>query len=167
MKCDVCGVNDAVIFVQQINGTEAMDLHLCADCARKRGISTSGGKIEFSVSGLLNGLFDQKAAKGLSTSPCPNCSLSLDELQSSGRLGCPECAVNFAREIQIILRNHGQLTQHQGRYPHRLMVGSTLLKDRENLKERLRQALSDEDYESAARLRDQIRGLDKTESEVQ
>lgn len=160
MKCDICGENDAVIFVQQVMGAKSVDLNLCTDCARKRGIQAAGGKIEFSVSGLLNGLFDQKASKNVDLKPCPQCGTSLEELQKSGRLGCFRCAGHFQREILILLRKHSAQGQHRGKYPKRLLSDSSIMADRELLKDMLKRAVADEDYESAAEMRDRLRTLD-------
>jgi protein arginine kinase activator len=160
MKCDICGENDAVIFVQQVMGAKSVDLNLCTDCARKRGIQTAGGKIEFSVSGLLNGLFDQKAAKNVDLQPCPQCGMSLDEIQKNGRLGCFRCAGHFQREIMLILRKHSSQSQHKGKYPKRLLSDTSIMADRELLKDMLKRAVADEDYESAAEMRDRLKTLD-------
>jgi protein arginine kinase activator len=160
MKCDICDDRDAIIFVQQVVGNQSIDLHLCSECANKKGISAVGGKIEFSVAGLLNGLFDQKAVRNPECPPCPNCGTSLEELQKSGRLGCSRCAQAFQREIHILLRKHVQSPQHRGKYPVRLMSDSGILSDRERLRELLKKAVISEDYEAAAEFRDRIRTLE-------
>lgn len=160
MKCDICGENDAVIFVQQVLGSKSVDLNLCTECARKRGIQATGGKIEFSVSGLLNGLFDQKASKSAEAGPCPQCGTTLEELQKSGRLGCFRCANHYQREILILMRKYSAQNIHRGKYPKRLLSDSSIMADRELLKDMLKRAIADEDYESAADMRDRLKTLD-------
>ncbi len=160
MKCDICGENDAVIFVQQVLGSKTVDLNLCTECARKRGIQANGGKIEFSVSGLLNGLFDQKASKSVELGPCPQCGMGLEELQKSGRLGCFRCAAHFQREIQVLMRKYSTQNAHKGKFPKRLLSDSSIMADRELLKDMLKRAIADEDYESAAEMRDRLKTLD-------
>jgi protein arginine kinase activator len=160
MKCDSCGEREAVVYVQQVAGTSTIELHLCAECARSKGIQTEGGKIEFSVAGLLSGLFDQKAVRNPECPPCPGCGLSLEELQKSGRLGCARCAQAFQREILILMRKHVQNPQHRGRYPRRLAADSSALDNRERLRDMLKKAVAEEDYETAASLRDRIRSME-------
>ncbi len=160
MKCDICGENDAVIFVQQVMGPKTVDLNLCTDCARKRGIQAAGGRIEFSVSSLLNSLFDQKSSKNLESSPCPQCGMSLDELQKGGRLGCFRCSTHFQREILMLIRRYSGQSLHRGKYPKRLLSDSTIMADRELLRDMLKRAVADEDYETAAQMRDRLKTLD-------
>jgi protein arginine kinase activator len=160
MKCDFCDNNEAVVFVQQVIGNSSVDLHLCADCARSKGIQAGGGKIEFSVAGLLNGLFDQKAVRNPECPPCPSCGTTLEELQKTGRLGCARCAQAFQREILILMRKHVQNPQHRGKYPRRLLTDSSLLEDRERLRVLLKKAVADEDYEAAATLRDRLKTVE-------
>jgi protein arginine kinase activator len=160
MKCDFCDNNEAVVFVQQVIGNSSVDLHLCTECARSKGIQAGGGKIEFSVAGLLNGLFDQKAVRNPECPPCPGCGTTLEELQKTGRLGCARCAQAFQREILILMRKHVQSPQHRGKYPRRLLADSNLLEDRERLRVLLKKAVADEDYEAAAALRDRLKTVE-------
>jgi protein arginine kinase activator len=160
MKCDFCGERDAVVYVQQVMGSSSVDLHLCQDCARSKGIQAAGGKIEFSVAGLLNGLFDQKAVRNPECPPCPGCGMTLEEVQKSGRLGCARCVQAFQREILILMRKHVQNPQHRGKFPRRLKADSAILGDRERLRGLLKKAVSEEDYETAAALRDRLHTLE-------
>ncbi len=166
MVCDICGAAEALVFVQQVSGNQTVDLHLCPDCARSRGISTQGGKIEFSVAGLLQGLFDQKSAQNRDCPPCPSCGCTLEEMQKTGRLGCNRCYFAFQREIHVLLRRHAPVVQHRGKYPKRILDESTVLADREGLKDRLKKAIQDEDYEAAAGIRDRLKALDSLSGEA-
>ena len=40
MKCDICQINDAVVFLQEVRGNQKKELHLCLECANKKGIPT-------------------------------------------------------------------------------------------------------------------------------
>jgi protein arginine kinase activator len=161
-KCEICGKNDSMIHVQQIMGSEIIELHLCEECAEKKGISGSGSKIELSISELLNGLLDFSASgeKGVQDAVCPVCGLEYADFQKSGRLGCTECAHTFRKEIRRILQGISGTTIHKGKYPKKLKTYKTILIDREHMKQKLKEAVINEDYETAAVLRDKIYDLE-------
>ena len=167
MKCHSCGKEDAVINIRQIIGSEIKDISLCKSCAEARGILGPDNKIELSLTQILNGLLESKtAAEKPDTQECPGCGLKVLDVAKEGRMGCPECANSFHREIRKFLGKNGIEPQHKGRLPRSLQTLKTLLFDREILKNELNSALESEDYESAARIRDQIRKLEETSGVV-
>jgi protein arginine kinase activator len=137
-----------------------VELHLCEACAQKRGISAQDGKIEFSVASLLNGLFDQKAEARPPVGPCPLCGTRVEELDKSGRLGCAECTSVFQDEIFSLMKKYSRGNQHRGKYPKEFLSGPALSSGRENLRELLKKALENEDYERAAELRDKLKSME-------
>ncbi|HUX21287.1 MAG TPA: UvrB/UvrC motif-containing protein, partial [Spirochaetia bacterium] len=148
----------------QIMGSEVVELHLCEKCAAERGISSGGDKIELSLSQLLTGLVDtQSSGKSeKSAERCPNCEMTLADFRKDGRLGCSECYTAFKREIEVFLQNTSGTIRHKGKYPARLKAFKSLLIDREQLKDELKDAVTKEDYEKAAKIRDKIRTIEQT-----
>jgi protein arginine kinase activator len=161
MKCDLCDGEEAIIFVQQIAGSKAVELHLCAECAKKKGITASNGTIEFSVSNLLTTLLDGQKPASEEIKECPVCGTTLLELRKTGRLGCLECWTSFRPEIVSLLRKQGADLPHKGKYPKGILTSRSLVTDRENLKDKLRNAVEEEDYEAAASLRDRLKALER------
>jgi protein arginine kinase activator len=163
MKCELCGEQDASIHVRQIVGNEVTDIHLCEACATEKGITSSNKKIEVSLSQLLTGLVDTAQGKttGSDDLSCPGCGLQYAELRKEGRMGCAECYEAFHDEVKTLVTGLGGTAQHRGKYPSKILQYKTFLIDREKLKERLQQAVRDEDYETAARLRDRIDELER------
>jgi protein arginine kinase activator len=84
---------------------------------------------------------------------CPLCGQKFMEFRAEGRLGCPnDYDVFKSGLLPLISRAHGT-TRHVGKVPrHALNVASRL-----QLRAQLREAVDREDYELAARLRDQLR----------
>ncbi len=164
MKCDICGLREAVIHIQQIIGNEKVELHICEECARERGINTKGDKIEFSISNLIMGLVDVKDVHPRKTAKrvCPKCGTTFENFKKTGKLGCTECYVTFEREIRSILRKMYGKTQHIGKFPKQLKRYKTFLIDLEILKEDLKKAIRNENYEKAAMLRDRIAEIQKS-----
>ncbi len=166
-KCEICGEKTSTVHVQQVMGNEIIELNLCDACAQKKGISSNDDKIELSLSQLLTGLIDLKADAGeeKSSESCPRCGQKLSEFRKEGRLGCAECYVAFKREIELFLENTVGTNRHRGKYPRRLLAYKSLLTDRERLQGKLKEAITREDYEEAAELRDEIRTIERTAGE--
>ena len=92
---------------------------------------------------------------------CAYCGTSLRDFRASGRLGCAHCYGAFEQSLRELLRRVHGSTKHEGwRYQARdpeLVTRAETLRD---LRDKLQRAVSDEAFETAASLRDQIRGLE-------
>ncbi|MBO5730633.1 MAG: UvrB/UvrC motif-containing protein [Treponema sp.] len=157
MICDICGVRDATMVVQQVSVTGRKEVHLCLQCAAQRGLSTSNGKIEMSLAGL----FDSIAKLQKNQRQCPVCGKSEGELERNQRLGCPECYNFFGPKLKSILEKRGVTGSYTGSLPERLASYKSVLADRMQLKEKLEQSIAQEEYEKAALYRDRLKALDK------
>lgn len=166
MKCELCNENDAVIHIQQIIGNETKEVHLCEVCAHKNGISSDSDKIELSLNELLNGLIDfsPRASK---QERCEVCGTRLKDFRKTGKVGCPECYGSFREEIASFLEETAGSVGHAGKYPKKLKAYKALLVDKEILKKRLAEAVANEDYESAALIRDRISTLESADGEAE
>jgi len=93
---------------------------------------------------------------------CPNCGLSYLDFKKQGKFGCSRCYDVFKPKILPLLQKiHGSI-QHRGKYPSIKEYRHLSLRQKiESLKEYLARAVKLEEYEEAARLRDQIRELEK------
>lgn len=162
MKCELCGKRESAIHVQQVIGNESIDMHICEVCAHEKGISKKSDKIELSLSQLLTGLLDLKGGKKSETnvSECPTCGLKAEDFKKEGRLGCPDCYISFAADIRSVHKRLSGVTRHKGKLPQKLSTYKELLIDRERLRAQLDTAVEQEDYETAAVLRDQIREIE-------
>lgn len=153
MKCDICGLRESVMFVQEISGTNTRELHLCAQCAAERNINVNGGKLEIP----FGKLFQQRAAARL----CPVCGLSLADIRTFRKTGCAGCYKEFGKEITALLSQSGENAVYRGSLPKRLSGFRSILEDRALLENSLSESLAREDYEKAAVYRDRIRDLDR------
>ncbi len=162
MKCEMCKQRESVLHVQQIIGEEQIDMYLCEVCASEKGISKKSDAIELSLSQLLTGLF-RVTAEGEAEQEhevCPACETTIHALRKDGRLGCPECYASFASEIRSFQKKLSGTVHHAGKLPTKLQAYKELIIDRQELKNRLEEAVGNEDYEAAASIRDRIREID-------
>ncbi len=160
MICDICHKKEAVIFVEQTSKNEVKKIHLCADCAAERGISTMMGE---EMGKSLNAIFKElaKHIKNVPDKACPVCGLHLSKFKVTGQLGCPECYSIFKDEISEYMQSHGIKGQYSGSMPRRLSSFRSILTDRADVQVKLEKAIEKEDYEKAAFYRDYLKAIEK------
>jgi protein arginine kinase activator len=94
---------------------------------------------------------------------CPVCGITFYEFRNQGRLGCPHDYVCFESQLEpLILNIHGE-NEHTGKTPKRSPKGSERRTQLIRLRREMKEAVADEDYERASKLRDQIRRIDSAE----
>ena len=160
MLCERCHKNQATaVLTQTVNGRTTTE-HLCAECAYMNGIT-----------GLFNGFpFSQmmsnlEKVNGTSGKRCPKCGASLDEIIETGRIGCSECYRVFRAELMPTIQNiHGKAT-HVGKRPQAFKKEIPEKTRMEQLRDDLQTAIQQENFENAAKLRDQIRDLSAENSD--
>jgi len=91
---------------------------------------------------------------------CPHCGLSFMELLDSRRVGCANCYTAFGDKMESLLKTLQGNTKHTGNKPQvdsnttKIIKGKLIYKI--NIKQELKKAIETENYEQAARIRDQI-----------
>ena len=168
MLCDVCGKNSATVHLTEIIDEQMNELHLCEDCARHKSAAMEQ---QFGLSDLLAGMADfEKPNKNEEavTAKCPSCGLTYADFKKIGRLGCGECYNTFRQYLAPLLKRIHGANQHVGKTPLKAKakpVGQILVSkkkiDLQELKARLQKAIEKEAFEEAARLRDQIKEIEK------
>lgn len=161
MKCDLCGLRTAVVFVQESSPSSRKELHLCAECAKIRGFDRVDGDLRLSISDLFSSLSEGSPRAGQEIPPerCPLCACTLNELKQRGLASCPACYQTFAFELFRSAYPDARSRRHAGRVPRRLNAGAGAAELLTRAREELKDALIREDYEAAARCRDLIRSL--------
>jgi protein arginine kinase activator len=159
MTCDVCKNNEASVFLTQIVEGKMQKVNLCDSCAKAKGVDDPTG---FALADLLLGLgAAQEIERGAgSAQRCLVCGFSQADFKKTGRLGCAQCYETFAEGLNSLLKAMHKGTHHTGKVPARI----ARLVERENalktLQRDLQKAVADENYESAAQIRDQLRQLE-------
>jgi protein arginine kinase activator len=165
MLCDICGKNPATVHLTEIIDEQMNELHLCEDCARKKSAQMEQ---QFGLSDLLAGLADfEKPAEDKETmvSKCLSCGLTYKDFKKIGRLGCGDCYIAFRKFlVPLLKRIHGS-NSHSGKCPVKITKTTKKKTDLQELRFRLQKAIDMEQYEEAAKLRDQIRELQEKQSQ--
>ena len=90
---------------------------------------------------------------------CPRCGMTYSALQKTGRMGCEECYKTFRAPLEETVKQIHQNTSHIGKVPARC-AGELKQKRRyEELKREIALAVSQEDYEKAAKLHRELKEL--------
>jgi protein arginine kinase activator len=161
MKCDKCH-NAATLHITDVLGEDQFEVHhLCEQCANKV-LYEPQPKPSGSKGALAEQGGESDETSFLNQHECPLCGIKFMEFRNSGRLGCPNDYQEFREELTPLLESiHGE-TRHCGKTPRRLPHNKQTQSELIQLRNRLKQAITKEDYEEAARLRDRIRQLEES-----
>ena len=160
-KCDKCD-RPAAVHLTEIVGGKKMEKHLCEECAVSEGIAV---KSNVPISQLLEDFVLQASGTGRSTSEdsahCDVCGMSFGDFRQQQLLGCPHDYDALERPLRpIIERSHEGASHHVGKVPGRAGNAQRRQNAILRLRAALRTAVTAEDYERAAGLRDEIRQLE-------
>ena len=162
MLCDICNKKKATVHLTEIIDGEMSEMHLCEDCAREKSVQMEQ---QFGLADLLAGLsgFGQQVKEsGAPQLQCSNCGTSYDDFRKFGRLGCSECYNTFGDQLGTLLRKIHGSSQHLGKTPP---TAAEPIKNKidmlQELRRQLQQAVEVENFEKAAKLRDQVREMER------
>lgn len=155
MKCQSCQARAATVHYTEISDNkESREIHLCEECYAKQKPGSTD------LLGLVSGALaaPAPAAEEATGQACAQCGLTYAAFRNRGRLGCPACYDAFRASLEGLLeRIHGAV-QHRGKSP---FEGAREDRSRERqvvaLRRRLQDAIREENFELAARLRDELR----------
>lgn len=153
MKCEKCGNNEAVFFYSaDINGEKSRGC-LCRDCAQREGLTayqTTFGPFGDVFGGTLSDFFARERSL----------------LSSFGSFGAPVRSIMAPSMALPFVNVVYGVEEAPGRAEPEVDVpddaGEDIKRRREltALREQLRSAVSEEDYERAAELRDKLRAME-------
>ena len=182
MLCQNCGKNEAnVKYTQIINGVRK-ELNLCSECARKLGVDRIDIPMDFTS--FLGDFFNDYAESSLLPSfsidnvKCKTCNMTYNDFINTGMFGCSDCYDTFSGPIDSLLKNLHGTTKHIGRGAKNVdellnkKTSKNAFKNNENskdeksskledLQKELDRAIKEERYEDAAKIRDEIKEMNK------
>lgn len=163
MLCENCKKNNATTyFKRNINGN-IQEVYLCSECAAK-----------LNINGMSSSLFDffmpnQFRVRAEREQKKCSCGTTFHSISQTGKVGCPDCYETFKSELASILKKINGSRVHTGRGPERLKKSqdefneakneSSGILGEEQLRKQLEDAIKCENFEEAAKLRDQIKAL--------
>jgi protein arginine kinase activator len=163
MKCDHCN-KPATVHLTEIKGGKKIEKHLCEHCAaQNEGLPV---KSHTPINELLTNFV--LAHSGMSareqSGTCDICGISWAEFRQTGLLGCEHDYGQYEKDLTPLLqRAHEGAAHHIGKVPTRRGASGVPMKrqvDLAKLRKELARAVESEDYERAAKVRDQIRNAE-------
>jgi len=175
MLCENCGIRPATLHFTKIINNKKTEFHLCEQCAKEKGeiiAAEEDGFDTYSFHHLLSGLlnFDQMMNNhsldvDSETLRCKTCGLTFSQFKKSGKFGCSDCYHYFKPHLEPIFRRiHGN-NQHSGKVPLRSGKEIKQKKELDTLRLQLQQKVAAEEFEEAAKIRDQIKEIERKLSE--
>lgn len=170
MLCDSCKKNEATIHITKIVNGVKKEANLCSECADKSGelnlVSDMDIMAPFSFPNVLGGLMDYVNSNAsvknkASESKCENCGTTYREFKERGLLGCSQCYQHFKPLILPVIKGVQGNMEHIGKLPKK--AGKELVQKKQilKLKEELKEAITLEEYEKAAEIRDKIKEIER------
>jgi protein arginine kinase activator len=164
MKCNNCN-KPATVHLTELKGGKKIEKHLCASCAAE---SEGFPVVKPPINEMLTNFVLAHSGMQKDVSPaCEQCQITWADFRQSGLLGCAHDYQVFERDLSPLLqRAHEGATHHVGKVPVRASAGTPAdppkpsrkkTVDIARLRKDLAVAVAKEDYEMAARLRDQIK----------
>ncbi len=169
MLCDQCFLRNAAIHITNIRDCAMTTRHLCQECAAEEpfnliNLSDSMKGLVFLIEGSSKETKQKTLPKQQKDLTCGQCRYRLSDFRKTQKVGCPACYEAFRealktdnpiktkeisplplpRELALTPPGHDDTVPDQAR-------------DWELLQGKLYQALKTENYEEAAKIRDQLR----------
>lgn len=166
MACEECG-RPATVHVTAISNGQRQDHHLCENCAREKG------ELEFmpdpqkaleswiaSLAGMV-GAMPAIPSQAPADVVCEHCGLTFREFVQTSQLGCPQCYRSMAAALHPVISHVQGTAPYGGKLPTKVHHAVRREKDIRRLRETLAKHVANEEYEEAARVRDELHTLER------
>ncbi|MCY2976483.1 MAG: UvrB/UvrC motif-containing protein [Planctomycetota bacterium] len=164
MKCQHCDKPATFHITELIDPSEPASVHLCEDHARVYlAQGSTAGPVSALAGMLAKQLKIEQAAQKLSEvdqKTCPACGITFAEFRQGGRLGCGYDYVHFQEDLEPLLINIHGATEHIGKRASQAEGAGNRQHEVVQLRKEMKAAIEKEDYETAGKLRDQIREIE-------
>lgn len=168
MVCQFCKQKEATVHLTQIIENQVNKVDFCESCAKAKGVSDPTA---FEAADVLLGLgaskkMDQAMESRGGDVRCPTCGYTQGDFKKTGRLGCSDCYTVFAEGLESMLKSMHKGTHHRGKVPPRIQRAASRDAVLTRLQSQLQEAIGCENFEKAAKLRDEIKGVKAGSGEV-
>lgn len=168
MLCDNCKKREATIHIKEVRNGKCISTNLCPECAKEKEMAGGLGAFGFNLAEVIfnagKNSDDKKAPIPAEEDEkkhkliCPACGWNTAKMRrSGGKLGCPQCYNIFDKWVKMAIEQVQRGEIHLGKRPgnsSRSVSGVKL--EINKLQLQLAKAVSAEEYEKAAMLRDRI-----------
>jgi protein arginine kinase activator len=163
MICDRCKKNEAAVHVESIVNGKRTEHNLCFECAAAMNpLMNAEASFENIIKEFLSSVIDHTGAHAGEDRPgrgpvCPRCGMTFEDFKAEGKLGCAQCYAAFRPQLDGVLKSIHGSGEHLGKISQKAPPELTLKRELGELRRRLKEAVENEEFETAAKLRDRIR----------
>ncbi len=162
MICKSCMKNTATIKFTEVVDGKVVQHFLCSECYEKWQEGTAGFSLSVPKPSIHGKSLNTTEPPGRSktTRRCPSCNTALPQILESAMVGCTVCFTTFGKEIESMLEGLHRGVIHCGKT---YKCDDTRILIRKDIQAKcilLRRMLKEENYEEAARLRDEIQEME-------
>lgn len=158
MKCQRCTRQATRRITEVLENEQVEEINLCDGCCEaflREPLSGPGPKKKKKAKKAA-----QEEPEEIAGRQCPSCGLKFIDYRNTTRLGCATDYQVFRDELLPLLESiHGE-KNHNGKIPKRFPENRQLQVELARLRRDLTEAIAREQYETAARIRDDIRKLE-------
>ena len=163
--------------ITEVQNGKGISFDLCEDCLSayighgndiQLKPTQSNQEVEHIVNELFQFILSDVKNQGI-TKKCPQCNSSYAEIVKNGKVGCAKCWECFAEELDLVVKKAQCTAHHTGKVPKKWQKNQ--IQDQKNqipisfrmkiLDDLMQKAISNEEYEKAAKLRDVIKNLNQ------
>ena len=161
--CEACGQREAEFRFTEVDGAGKRSALLCADCGVARGLPRDAVKGErMDTRALWREIIEQLSeGRGDDALSCPDCGQTFADFERTRRLGCPRCYQTFMGDMTRLLQDWHGGQGHRGKMPRNFGRRIDLRRRIVGVKESIHLAVGEERFEDAARLRDEMKDLER------
>lgn len=153
--CEQCSNRVATVHVSHIASSGTTISHLCEECARENGIPVDTKPAPQAIAENQSVAETQMQ----NDSECSHCHLKFSNFKKSGLLGCVHCYTEFEQDISAMVSQIHDNASYAGKRYAAHCAGVSEADDIVRLKKELAAAVTREEFELAAILRDSIRRI--------
>ncbi|CRF34970.1 excinuclease ABC subunit B [Brachyspira suanatina] len=167
MKCNICGKEKAVLYIQEIIGNERRQIHICKECEINGNIIEKCLELEFNnIDTIFPNYKSLPSKKKKKKTPhsnkiCKVCGYSLDDFLKTGVVSCPKCYEYFKSEISKHIKKIHRENKHIGKISSRNLTNKDIESKINKYREEIELFIKIEKYEEAALIRDKLEHLKK------
>ncbi len=160
MICNCCKKTEAVFSIEHVFAGVSKNIYLCRECASKIGLDKFSDNVEISITNILKK--DEKINKKefKSSRFCPTCGQNLSDIIIKQKIACLDCFTVFEKEIKEFLHTKKTDIKYTGKIPLKYNDDFDKAMSVIKLKQKLQNAVENEEYELAAFFRDELKNLE-------
>ena len=170
MICEHCKQRNATVTITQVKSGAKSEHHYCEVCAAKfYPFQVETQEEPVSIHQLMSDWFglpkwknkvQEEAQQNKQQGTCPSCGFTYRQFLKVGKFGCANCYDTFRNQLPSVLKRLQADVKHVGKTQTEEKQTLNYQKQIESIRQQMQQAIAEERFEEAARLRDEVRAIE-------